>query len=144
MLVGSNTPLFQDFQSFSGDTAMAEYSDVLDEATLALISEIDQVHRSSQPQDTVKYVNSLTSLGRHLQLQEFRSWLNHKCGLPIAVRPTDVDLNEYMEKEQIEAWIHEWTQRGTWLYHPNESQHQTRPSSCTPGMRTPNVGSSSP
>ena len=49
-------------------------------------------------------------LGRHVQLQEFRSWLNHKCGLPIAVRPSDVDLNEYMDKEQIEAWIHEWTQ----------------------------------
>ena len=83
----------------------------LDEATLALISEIDQVHRSAQPQDTFKYVNSLMSLGRHLQLQEFRSWLNHKCGLPVAVRPSDVDLKEYMEKDQIEAWIHEWTQQ---------------------------------
>ena len=108
MLVGSNTPCFRTSVRFSGDTAMADYSDVLDEATLALISEIDQVHRSAQPQDTVKYVNSLMSLGRHLQLQEFRSWLNHKCGLPVAVRPSDVDLKEYMEKEQIEAWIHEW------------------------------------
>ena len=241
----------------SGDTAMADYSDVLDEATLALISEIDQIHRSEKPQDTVKYVNSLMSLGRHLQLQEFRSWLNHKCGLPITVRPSDVDLKEYMETAQIEEWIHEWTQkhatdrsgrmlslflqhefqvnvkdtmkpcngccwspcgptrtapmthrtttsfaipavpqpqvcwvldigfvntqnikltnvswpwnqpqptspgesvnsepwkptgdtshpRGTWLYHHNGFQHQTRPSSYTPGMKTPNVGSSCP
>ena len=90
---------------------MADYSDVLDEATLALISEIDQIHRSEKPQDTVKYVNSLMSLGRHLQLQEFRSWLNHKCGLPITVRPSDVDLKEYMETAQIEEWIHEWTQK---------------------------------
>ena len=97
---GIKHPLFQDVRTFSGDTAMADYSDVLDEATLALISEIDQVHRSAQPQDTFKYVNSLMSLGRHLQLQEFRSWLNHKCGLPVAVRPSDVDLKEYMETEQ--------------------------------------------
>ena len=90
---------------------MADYSDVLDEATLALISEIDQVHRSEKPQDAFKYVNSLMSFGRHLQLQEFRSWLNHKCGLPITVRPSDVDLKEYMDTEQIEAWIHEWTQQ---------------------------------
>ena len=48
--------------------AMAGYSDVLDESTLALISEIDQVHRGQQQQDLVKYVNSLMSLGRHLQL----------------------------------------------------------------------------
>ena len=30
--------------------------------------------------------------------------------MPIAVRPSDVDLAEYMDKEQSEAWINEWTQ----------------------------------
>ena len=90
--------------------AMANYSDVLDESTMALMSEIHQVHRGTSQQDVSKYVNSLMSLGRHLQLQEFRTWLNDKCGLPIAVRPSDVHLAEYMDKEQIEAWINEWTQ----------------------------------
>ena len=77
---------------------------------MALMSEIHQVHRGTNQQDVSKYVNSLMSLGRHLQLQEFRTWLNDKCGLPVAVRPSDVHLAEYMDKEQIEAWINEWTQ----------------------------------
>ena len=89
---------------------MANYSDVLDESTMALMSEIHQVHRGTNQQDVSKYVNSLMSLGRHLQLQEFRTWLNDKCGLPVAVRPSEVHLAEYMDKEQIEAWINDWTQ----------------------------------
>ena len=68
------------------------------------------MHRGSHQPDVAKYVNSLQTLGRHIQLQEFRSWLNDKCGLPVAVRPSDVNLAEYMDKEQIEAWISEWTQ----------------------------------
>ncbi len=85
---------------------MAGYSDVLDESTLALISEIDQVHRGQQQQDLVKYVNSLMSLGRHLQLQEFRSWLNQRCGLPIAEKIKDVKARNGQGKKHKIAWEH--------------------------------------
>ena len=69
------------------------------------------MHRGPQQPDVSKYVNTLLTVGRHTQLQDFRTWLNDKCGLPISVRPSDVNLAEYMDKEQIEAWISEWTQR---------------------------------
>ncbi len=69
---GIKHPLPQRFRAFQVDVtpliAMASYSDVLDESTLALLSEIDQAHRNMVPQDLTKYVNSLMSLGRHVQL----------------------------------------------------------------------------
>ena len=51
----------------------------------------------------------LQALGRHLQLQDFRTWLNHKCHLPINICPNNTNTREYMDQEQIEEWIDQWT-----------------------------------
>ena len=46
-----------------------------------------------------------------MQLQQFRTWLNDQCGLPIEVRPNNLNTQEYMNKDQIEQWINEWTKK---------------------------------
>ena len=115
MLVGSNHPPAPATQGLSGSRDTTPCHGQLLRRPRRVHHGLDvrdshQVHRGTNQQDVSKYVNSLMSLGRHLQLQEFRTWLNDRCGMPIAVRPSDVNLAEYMDTEQIEAWINEWTQ----------------------------------
>ena len=66
---------------------------------------------SKTPQQIEDYIHKLQSLGRHMQLQQFRTWLKDQCGLPIAVRPSNLNTQEYMSKEQIEQWIEDWTKQ---------------------------------
>ena len=89
--------------------ASSSTADVLDEATTTLIVGIKNMKESKTPQQVEDYINKLQSLGRHMQLQKFRTWLNAQCGLPIEVRPNNLNTQEYMRKDQIEQWIDEWT-----------------------------------
>ena len=66
---------------------------------------------SKTPQQVEDYIHKLQSLGRHMQLQKFRTWLNKQCGLPIEIRPNNINTKEYMQQDQIEQWINEWTQK---------------------------------
>lgn len=81
-------------------------ADVLDEATVTLITQVKQMK-----QQVEHYITKLQSLGRCLQLQDFRTWLNKKCNLPINIRPQNVNTKEYMEQDQIQEWITEWTNK---------------------------------
>eukprot|EP00434_Breviolum_minutum_P024288 symbB.v1.2.021448.t1/scaffold1853.1/size98709/4 len=89
--------------------ASSSTADVLDEATTTLIVGIKNMKESKTPQQIEDYIHKLQSLGRHMQLQQFRTWLKDQCGLPIAVRPSNLNTKEYMSKEQIEQWIEDWT-----------------------------------
>lgn len=84
-------------------------ADVLDEATTTLIAEVKQMKEAKTPQQVELYISKLQSLGRHPQLQDFRTWLNGKCNLPITLCPNNLDTKEFMEQAQIEIWIDEWT-----------------------------------
>jgi len=75
--------------------ASSSTADVLDEA----------------PQQVEDYIHKLQSLGRHMQLQKFRTWLNKQCGLPIEIRPSNINTKEYMQQDQIEQWINEWSKK---------------------------------
>ena len=86
-------------------------TDVLDEATVTLITQVQQMKESKTPQQVEDYINKLQGLGRHLQLQEFRNWLNTKCNMPIQLRPRNMEPKEPMEAKQIEHWINEWAQK---------------------------------
>lgn len=83
--------------------------DVLDEATMTLIADVKHMKEAKTPQQVELYITKLQALGRHLQLQDFRTWLNHKCHLPINIRPNNINTREYMDQEQIEEWIDQWT-----------------------------------
>ena len=91
--------------------ASSSTADVLDEATTTLIVGIKNMKESKTPQQIEDYIHKLQSLGRHMQLQQFRTWLKDQCGLPIEVRPSNLNTQEYMSKEQIEQWIDDWTKQ---------------------------------
>ena len=40
-----------------------------------------------------------------------RTWLNKQCGLPIEIRPNNMNTKEFMQQDQVEQWITEWTQK---------------------------------
>ena len=108
MLLGS-TLLFRRHKQVQSQMASSSTADVLDEATTTLIVGIKNMKESKTPQQIEDYIHKLQSLGRHMQLQQFRTWLKDQCGLPIAVRPSNLNTKEYMSKEQIEQWIQDWT-----------------------------------
>ena len=108
MLLGS-TLLFRRHKQVQSQMASSSTADVLDEATTTLIVGIKNMKESKTPQQIEDYIHKLQSLGRHMQLQQFRTWLKDQCGLPIAVRPSNLNTKEYMSKEQIEQWIEDWT-----------------------------------
>ena len=84
--------------------ASSSTADVLDEATTTLIVGIKNMKESKTPQQVENYIHKLQSLGRHMQLQQFPTWLNKQCGLPIEVRPSNVNTKEYMNhQDQIET-----------------------------------------
>ena len=56
--------------------ASSSTADVLDEATTTLIVGIKNMKESKTPQQVEDYIHKLQSLGRHMQLQQFRKWLN--------------------------------------------------------------------
>ena len=91
--------------------ASSSTADVLDEATMNLIAGIQNMKESKTPQQVEDYIHKLQSLGRHMQLQKFRTWLNKQCGLPIEVRPSNINTKEYMRQDQIEQWINDWTKQ---------------------------------
>ena len=91
--------------------ASSSTADVLDEATTTLIADVKNMKESKTPQQVEEYIHKLQSLGRHMQLQNFRTWLNKQCGLPIEIRPNNMNTKEYMQQDQIEQWITEWTQK---------------------------------
>lgn len=107
---GINPP-FQVIKQVPSPMASSSTADVLDEATTTLIVEIKNVKESKTPQQVEDYIHNLQSLGRHMQLQKFRTWLNKQCGLPIEIRPNNINTKEYMQQDQIEQWINEWTQK---------------------------------
>ena len=108
MLLGA-TLLFRRHKQVQSQMASSSTADVLDEATTTLIVGIKNMKESKTPQQIEDYIHKLQSLGRHMQLQQFRTWLKDQCGLPIAVRPSNLNTKEYMSKEQIEQWIEDWT-----------------------------------
>ena len=91
---GINPP-FQVTKQVPSPMASSSTADVLDEA----------------PQQVEDYIHKLQSLGRHMQLQKFRTWLNKQCGLPIEIRPSNINTKEYMQQDQIEQWINEWSKK---------------------------------
>ena len=100
---------FRRHKQVQSQMASSSTADVLDEATTTLIVGIKNMKESKTPQQIEDYIHKLQSLGRHMQLQQFRTWLKDQCGLPIAVRPSNLNTKEYMSKEQIEQWIEDWT-----------------------------------
>ena len=104
----SHRQCFWDQPSFSGDTDRSNHR-WLHQATTTLIVGIKNMKESKTPQQIEDYIHKLQSLGRHMQLRQFRTWLKDQCGLPIAVRPSNLNTKEYMSKEQIEQWIEDWT-----------------------------------
>ena len=110
MLLGSIL-LFRRHTQVQSPMASSSTADVLDEATTTLIVGIKNMKESKTPQQIEDYIHKLQSLGRHMQLQQFRTWLKDQCGLPIAVRPSNLNTQEYMSKEQIEQWIEDWTKQ---------------------------------
>ena len=76
---------------------------------MTLIADVKHMKEAKTPQQIELYITKLQALGRHLQLQDFRTWLNHKCHLPINIRPNNINTREYMDQEQIEEWIDQWT-----------------------------------
>ena len=86
-------------------------ADVLDEATTTLIADVKTMKEGKTPQQVEAYIHKLQSLGRHMQLQNFRTWLNKQCGLPIEIRPNNMNTKEFMQQDQVEQWITEWTQK---------------------------------
>ena len=107
---GINPP-FQVTEQVPSPMASSSTADVLDEATTTLIAEVKNMKESKTPQQVEDYIHKLQSLGRHMQLQKFRTWLNKQCGLPIEIRPNNINTKEYMQQDQIEQWINEWTQK---------------------------------
>ena len=103
--------LFRRHKQVQSPMASSSTADVLDEATTTLIVGIKNMKESKTPQQIEDYIHKLQSLGRHMQLQQFRTWLKDQCGLPIAVRPSNLNTQEYMSKEQIEQWIEDWTKQ---------------------------------
>ena len=108
---GINQPPFQVTAQVPSPMASSSTADVLDEATMNLIVGIQNMKESKTPQQVEDYIHKLQSLGRHMQLQKFRTWLNKQCGLPIEVRPNNIDTKEYMRQDQIEQWINDWTKQ---------------------------------
>ena len=107
---GINPP-FQVIEQVPSPMASSSNADVLDEATTTLIVGIKNMKESKTPQQVENYIHKLQSLGRHMQLQQFRNWLNDQCGLPIEVRPSNINTQEYLNKDQIEQWINDWTKK---------------------------------
>ena len=107
---GINPP-FQVIEQAPSPMASSSNADVLDEATTTLIVGIKNMKESKTPQQVENYIHKLQSLGRHMQLQQFRNWLNDQCGLPIEVRPSNINTQEYLNKDQIEQWINDWTKK---------------------------------
>ena len=107
---GINPP-FQVTEQVPSPMASSSTADVLDEATTTLIVEIKNMKESKTPQQVEDYIHKLQSLGRHMQLQKFRTWLNKQCGLPIEIRPSNINTKEYMNQDQIEQWINDWTKK---------------------------------
>ena len=133
MLLGSIL-LFRRHTQVQSPMASSSTADVLDEATTTLIVGIKNMKESKTPQQIEDYINKLQSLGRRMQLQQFRTWLKDQCGLPISVRPSNLNTQHYMSKEQIEQWIEDWTKQnaqGTNNVFSRTSSLCTLPSSPT-------------
>ena len=113
----SHRQCFWDQSSFSGDTHRSSnrWLPPLPRTSWTrppLLSSLgSRTLESKTPQQVEDYINKLQSLGRHMQLQKFRTWLNEQCGLPIEVRPNNLNTQEYMKKDQIEQRIDEWTKK---------------------------------
>ncbi len=91
---------------------MSSSADVLDEATMALINEMDHLQRSSQSQDIARYAQMQSLIADTPNSRSSAHGSTSSVDSPLKsahVCPCDIDAKECLDQAQIESWIATWT-----------------------------------